>query len=474
MIPVLSTAHDSRLVRVASRYLRRHSVKKILSPISLPVLFFAAAILFGAVLLHAPFSGGQGRVSFLDALFTSTSAVCVTGLAVVDTGTAYSRTGHVILMLLIQGGGLGIMTFSTLTLYLWKKRVSMTDKIAVGQSILNNANFHLGKFLIQVFAVTFLIELCGAAMLFFSDPQGFPLFSALFHAVSAFCNAGFSLKPDNLIGWQASWSVNMTIMVLIVLGGIGFSVIIESSSFFFSRLQNKRVLWKDEWYNSLVLKTSLFLIVSGAMYLYFSEFVFYKPYLPWNQAVLASLFQSVTCRTAGFNTLNIAAMTDVSLLFMILLMFIGGAPGSCAGGIKVTTFRVLHSFIMAQIRGRHQVVIGKYAVDSESVNSALTLLFFSVAIIFFSIIALSFTEGGGLSHQQTQGRFLEILFEAVSAFGTVGLSADLTPKLSPGGKMIIICLMFIGRLGPLVLLGSVQSFGTKLLYSRPEEKLSIG
>ena len=233
-------------------------------------------------------------------------------------------------------------------------------------------------------------------------------------------------------------------------------------------------MWKDAWYNSLVLKTSLFLIAAGAVCLYVAEFIVHKPYLSPSNAVLASLFQSVTCRTAGFNTLNIAAMTDASLLFMILLMFIGGAPGSCAGGIKVTTFRVLHSFIMAQLKGRHQVLLGKYAVDSESVNSALTLLFFSVALLFFSVIALNFTEGGGLSHQQTQGRFLELLFEAVSAFGTVGLSADLTPKLSPGGKIIIICLMFIGRLGPLVLLGSVQSLGTKLLYSRPEEKLSIG
>lgn len=449
-------------------------LKKIFTPISLPVLFFAAAILLGAVLLHAPFSSGAGRVSFLDALFTSTSAVCVTGLAVVDTGTAYSRSGHVILMLLIQGGGLGIMTFSTLALYLWKKRVSLTDKIAVGQSILNNANFHLGRFLIQVFAVTLLIELCGAVLLFISAPNTFSPFYAIFHAVSAFCNAGFALHPDNFIRYQGNWPVNLTIMALIVLGGLGFSVLIESASFACARLRSSRAVWKDAWYNSLVLKTSLFLIAAGAVCLYVAEFIFHKPYLPASEAVLASLFQSVTCRTAGFNTLNIAAMTDASLLFMILLMFIGGAPGSCAGGIKVTTFRVLHSFIMAQLRGRHQVTLGKYAVDSESVNSALTLLFFSVALLFFSVIALNFTEGGGLSHQQTQGRFLELLFEAVSAFGTVGLSADLTPKLSPGGKMIIICLMFIGRLGPLVLLSSVQSFGTKLLYSRPEEKLSIG
>ncbi|WP_417908728.1 TrkH family potassium uptake protein [Candidatus Electronema sp. PJ] len=449
-------------------------VKKllILNPITLPVFSFMAAILFGGILLTAPFSG---KVSFLDALFTSTSAVCVTGLAVVDTGTAYTRTGHTIIMLLIQAGGLGIMTFSSLAIYLWKRKVSLTDKIAVGQSILNNANFHLGKFLIQVFAVTLLIELSGALILFLSDPQGFAPFSALFHAVSAFCNAGFSLHKDNLMGYKGSVPVNLVIMALIVLGGLGFSVLIGGASFLFSRvvLGRKRVL-HDAWHIGIVLRTSFFLITAGSLYIYFSEFVFYQAYLPFKEAVLSSFFQSVTCRTAGFNTLNIAAMTDASLVFMIVLMFIGGAPGSCAGGIKVTTFRVLHAFIKAQFKGRHQVVIGKYAVDDESVSSSLTLLFFSVAIVFVSVIALNFTDGGGISHNQTQGRFLEILFEAVSAFGTVGLSADLTPKLSSGGKVIIICLMFIGRLGPLLLLSSVQSFGTKLLFSRPEEKLSIG
>jgi trk system potassium uptake protein TrkH len=454
----------------------KKKLQKLLSPrpITLPVFFFMAAIFIGGVLLHAPFSGNGRQVSFLDALFTSTSAVCVTGLAVVDTGTAYTRAGHIIIMLLIQGGGLGIMTFSSLAIYLWKRRVSLTDKIAVGQSILNNANFHLGKFLVQMLLVTLGIELLGAVILFLSDQQGFAPFSALFHAVSAFCNAGFSLHKDNLIGYQGSLPVNLTIMALIVFGGLGFSVLIEGGTFLGQRLRGRRAILHDAWHIGIVVKTSLFLITAGAAFLYCSEFVFYKAYLPANEAVLSAFFQSVTCRTAGFNTLNIAAMTDASLLFMIMLMFIGGAPGSCAGGIKVTTFRVLHSFINAQARGRHQVLIGKYAVDDESVSSSLTLFFFAVAILFCSVIILNFTEGGGLPHPETHGRFLEIVFEAVSAFGTVGLSADLTPKLSSGGKIIIIGLMFIGRLGPLLLLSSVQSFGTKLLYSRPEEKLSIG
>jgi trk system potassium uptake protein TrkH len=450
------------------------NIRKIFAPISLPILCFMAAIFSGAILLNAPFSCQNKSVSFLDALFTSTSAVCVTGLAVVDTGSTYTRTGQTVILLLIQMGGLGIMSFSSLAFYLWKKKISLTDKIAVGQSLLNNASFHLGKFLVQLITVTLLIELSGALFLFFSDPQGFPPFSALFHAVSAFCNAGFSLQSDSLTRWQGSWLINGIIMLLIILGGLGFSVIIEGAAFLSAKVRRQKIILQDGWHISIVLKTSFFLIIAGAIFLYFTEFIFFKPYLPWSKAILTALFQSVTCRTAGFNTLNIAAMTDGALLFMIILMFIGGAPGSCAGGIKVTTFQVLHSFIKAQIRGRHQTVIGKYAVDKESVNNALTLVFFSVAIIFLSIIALNFTEGGGASHLRTEGRFLEILFEVVSAFGTVGLSADLTPKLSSGGKIIIICLMFIGRLGPLVLLSSVQSFGTKLLFSRPEEKISIG
>lgn len=447
----------------------KKKIRKIFAPISLPILCFMAAILSGAILLHSSFSCQGGRVSFLDALFTATSAVCVTGLAVVDTGTTYSRTGHTVILLLIQMGGLGIMSFSSLAFYLLQKKVSLTDKIAVGQSLLNNASFHLGRFLVQIAAVTLLIELSGALLLFCSDPQGFTPFSALFHAVSAFCNAGFSLNSDNLMRWQGSWCINLIFMLLIILGGLGFSVIIESAAFLLGTLRRNRMPLQDSWHIGIVLKTSLFLIAAGTIFIYFAEFVFFKPYLPQDKALLTSLFQSVTCRTAGFNTLNIAAMTDGALLFMILLMFIGGAPGSCAGGIKVTTFRVLHSFIVAQTKGRHQTVIGRYAVDKESVNSTLTLLFFSVAIIFFSVIALNFTEG-----RAAHNKSMAIFFEVVSAFGTVGLSADLTPTLSSGGKIIIICLMFIGRLGPLVLLSSVQSFGTKLLFSRPEEKLSIG
>lgn len=366
------------------------------------------------------------------------------------------------------------MTFSSLAFFLWKKRVSLTDRIAVGQNLLHDSRFHLGKFLIQLTFVILVIELSGALILHLLDPQNFTPFSALFHSISAFCNAGFSLNSDSLMRYQGNWPVNITFMLLIILGGVGFAVIVEGKAIISALLKRKIRSRQQSWHFSIVVKTSLLLSVGGGLYFYFSEFFNFRVDLPFHEALLSSLFQSVTSRTAGFNTINIADMTNASLIFMIFLMFIGGAPGSCAGGIKVTTFRVLLAFISSQIKGRSQVVIGKFAVDKESTNKSLTLLFFSSVIIFLSVILLDFTEGGYLPHTQVKGQFLEIMFEAVSAFGTVGLSTGLTPKLSPIGKTIIIFLMFIGRLGPLVLLASIQSTRKKLLYSVPEEKLSIG
>ena len=452
----------------------KFSLKQLFSPILLPILFFLVVIIGGALLLHASFSHHQQPVSYLDSLFTATSAVCVTGLAVVDTGTTFTRTGQVVVVVLIQLGGLGIMTFTSLAVYLWKKRVSLTDRIAVGQSLLHDASFHLGSFLVQIMMVVFAIEAGGAGLLYLFAPADFSPFSAVFHAVSAFCNAGFSLKSDSLVSLAGNWPVNFVIMGLIILGGLGFVVIVEGKDFLLSLVRFGRPRKRLSWHFSIVVKTSMMLVLTGAVYIYFSEFVVFKSYLKFPEAVLTSLFQSVTCRTAGFNTLDIGDMTNASLVFMIFLMLVGGAPGSCAGGVKVTTFRVLWAFIKAQILGRPQVVIDKYAVDSDTISKSLVLVFFTVVLIFVCVVLLDFSEGGGVPHAQVRGQFLELLFEAVSAFGTVGLSTGLTAKLSPFGKSIIIMLMFIGRLGPLVLLSAIQSFQTDIQFSRPEEKLSIG
>lgn len=447
-------------------------MSKLLNPLSLPIIFFIMAIVVGTTLLHSSYSSTE--LKWIDALFTATSAVCVTGLSVVDTNATFSQSGHLIILTLIQLGGLGIMTFSSLALFLVKRRVSLTDRVAVGQSLLYDPQFHLGTFLVQVFLVTVAIEVTGAALLLAFAPQDFSFFSAVFHSISAFCNAGFSLSPESLVLLQSHWPVNLVFMVLIILGGLGFAVLMEGGRIVKTLFKKGRFQVKSSWHFQIIIKATLLLIAVGWLYLFFAEFIHYRKDLPLNEALLTSLFQSVTCRTAGFNTLNISTMTNASLVFMIFLMFIGGAPGSCAGGIKVTTFCVLAGFIKSQIQGRDQVTLGRYAVDKESINKSLTLLFFSLVIIFCSVIALDFTEGGNIPHPQAKGQFLEIVFEVVSAFGTAGISTGLTTKLSPAGKIIIIVLMFIGRLGPLVLLGSMQSMRTKLLYEKPEEKLPIG
>jgi trk system potassium uptake protein TrkH len=451
-------------------------LNRILPPISLPIYFFSLVICIGTVLLHSSFSHlAIQPVSWIDALFTATSATCVTGLAVVDTGTSFSLTGLIIILGLIQVGGLGIMTFTGLFFYLLRRRVSLTDRIAIGQSILHDPSFKIGSFLKRLVLWTLIIESAGAFLIHLLDPQGFPAFSALFHAVSAFCNAGFSLQADSLIPWRGNWGINLVFMLLIIIGGIGFSVILESQMWLTAKFADptghKKIV---SWYTRVVLKTTLFLIIAGFVVLLLAESLGTHRNIPFSEKILSALFQSVTCRTAGFNTLDIYHMTNVSLLFMMILMFIGGAPGSCAGGIKVTSFRVLIAFIVAQLKGRKQVVIGKFAVTDDTLNRTLLLTVFAGLILLFTTLLLNITEGANITHPETRGLSLEIFFEAISAFGTVGLSTGLTPKLTPWGKMIITILMFVGRLGPVVFLAAIQTYQREKFYKWPDENLLIG
>lgn len=445
-----------------------------LTPVTLPVIYFLSVILIGTFLLMAPFSYVVTPPGFINALFTSTSAVCVTGLAVLDTGTEFTRTGQTVIMMLIQMGGLGIMTFTSLAIYLVTKRISFTDHMAVGQALMQDTSFHLGRFLKRIFVFTFVIEGAGAAALFLLNPDKFSPFSAVFHAVSAFCNAGFSLFSDSLMSMKGDWGINIVFMALIILGGLGFAVLLELQLIASKKLHKSKDIIRISWHTEIVLKTSAMLIIAGAVFFFFTEAGNTGSHLSLNDRVLTSLFQSVTARTAGFNTLDIGKMTNVSLLFLIMLMFIGGAPGSCAGGVKVTTFRVLLSFIGSQAKGHHQTFIGRFAVEKSTLNKAITLLFFSALLIFVSILILDFLEGGNMSHLQARGQFIELAFEAVSAFGTVGLSTGITAKLTVGGKLVIILLMYIGRLGPLVFLAVLQAMRNDTLYSKPEEILGIG
>ena len=450
-----------------------------ISPFSIPIFFFAGVILLGTVLLSLPLSSTGKPLKVIDALFTATSATCVTGLSVIDIGTQLNQFGQWVLLCLIQLGGLGIMTYTGLIFYLWTRKISLADRLAVGESLMHDPGFHLGKFLIRIVLWTFLVEILAAMCLFWIDPKGFNMFSALFHAISAYCNAGFSLNADSLTVYRSNWLINLVFILLIVLGGIGFSVMMEIIAGMFDRLsflhKKRRSVKRMSSYSQLVLQTTLLLIIGGTVAIYLSEFVgYHHRHFNIGTALISSLFQSVTCRTAGFNTLPISDLTNVTLIIMTGLMIIGGAPGSCAGGIKVTTFRILIAHAWSQFIGREQTVVGHTAVDRTSLNRALILTFFASAIIALAVLALNITEGGDIPHPQTRDLFFDIFFEVVSAFGTVGLSTGLTTSLTVSGKAIISAVMFIGRLGPIVFIAAIQGYQKHEHFRWSEKSILVG
>lgn len=417
------------------------------------------------------------ELSLLDSVFTATSAVCVTGLAVVDTGTFFSRTGQSVILALIQLGGLGIMTYASLVIYLLGKKVSASDRIAVSQTLIHDPSFNIGQFIVGVVSAVLSIEAVGALLLYCMDPIGFYPFSAIFHSISAFCNAGFSLYADSLTAWRDHMGINAVFMALIIMGGLGFYVMTElwrKLCNVLRRNKGKIAAHALTWHTRIVLETSLFLIIAGTAVIYLTEN--FRAHVGHGDGIseLTALFQSVTCRTAGFNSVDISGMTNISLLLMIGLMLIGGSPGSCAGGLKTTTFRTWFGFIVSKIKGHSQVRVGWYALTEESVNRALTLLTIASVILGTAIILLSVTEGSYLPHTQSRGHFIEITFEAVSAFATVGLSTGVTPDLSGPGKAIIIALMFVGRLGPVWLLTAINSWQSEPRYRIPEDDLPLG
>jgi len=446
-------------------------------PLLFPIIFFGLTILAGGALLCLPICLRAGHVlSWTDALFTACSATCVTGLVVVDTGTVFSSFGQGVILALIQIGGLGIMSLASLALYLFRQRVTLTDRIAVGQNLLQDSSFHLGRFLLKIVVGTFVIELAGAFLLQLTTRGAMSLPSAIFHSVSAFCNAGFALYGDSLTRWADSVPVNLVIIGLIVLGGIGFFVMTDVVDWVVHRIgPGRRGPHKFlSWYSRVVVKTTIYLIVGGTLAIFIGQWWGQPHQLSLGHVLLTGLFQSVSCRTAGFNTVDIGGLTDVTLLFMMALMFIGAAPGSCAGGIKVTTFRIVLAFLHAELLGRDQAVVGKIAASREAVRKALSLAAFSVLLVCGAIIVLSISERWGLPRTQIQPTLLAISFEVVSAFATAGLSMGLTPHLSLVGKYVIITLMFIGRLGPLVFVGVLSTLNRRVAYSRPDSDLLIG
>ncbi|MBL8878250.1 MAG: hypothetical protein JNG88_03940 [Phycisphaerales bacterium] len=439
-------------------------------PELLLVLTFAGLIFSGAMLLKLP-QAEKSPVRFIDALFTSTSAVCVTGLTTVDTEQTWTRSGHAVIMVLIQLGGLGVMTFTALAATILNRPVSFNASLALHDAFFDSdARAELGKSLRKIVGITLAIELIGAVVIYVGlttheNPRG-DWFDALFLAVSAFCNAGFSPYSENLVGVRGSLPVVWAIMLLITLGGIGYTVLIEATSRlrrFLFRMRQQTVLWS--LHTRVVVAFSAVLVFGGAAGVYFAGLGPEK--LNLGPRVLHALFQSVTARTAGFNTIDIAAMPVSSLMVIILLMFIGGSPGSTAGGIKTTAAAVWGKSVNARLQGASEVNMFRRRVPDDLVRRAELVVAMALIWNAVGVFMLAITEAGRGTP------FERLVFEQISAFCTVGLSANVTMTLSDAGKLWIIMSMFVGRLGTLTIMFFVVR-PNRVRYQLPQERLMIG
>jgi trk system potassium uptake protein TrkH len=433
---------------------------------------FAGVIGAGTGLLLLPWSQTAGEVGWVDALFTSASAVCVTGLVVVDTGTAFSFFGQVVILFLIQIGGLGIMTFAALAYLVLGRRLSLASQAALHDTFFQrDLGIEFKKRFFQILLITGSIEFLGACCIFLAlltrgTPFPEAVFSSVFHAVSAFCNAGFSIYRDNLVSLRDSPTIMAAIMSLIVLGGLGHMVLHEVLGSFTRRLLRREGSSHPRRltvHSRVVLRVTLGLIVGGTLGLLFLGLTKDEP--TWGLKVSSALFQSVTARTAGFNTVDIGILPVSSLLLITLLMFIGGSPGSCAGGVKTTALAISLAEMRAKLRGEEDVVMMERRVPAPVVARTMVLIRLAILWNLFGLFFLLCTEPGRTFH--------ELLFEQISAFGTVGLSTGITDKLSSAGKLWITSTMYLGRVGPLTIaLGLLPTRPVRVKY--PEARILIG
>jgi trk system potassium uptake protein TrkH len=444
----------------------------LLSPTRIFVLSFTGVIVTGGVLLWLPFSGAGNATRFVDALFTSTSAVCVTGLVVLDTGKDFSTAGQVITLILIQIGGLGIITFSTVFFVLMGRGISFKGRDIVQSTFLHTPRRDFLAIARAVLLLTFMTEAGGAILLFIRFAQDYPagaaLYQSVFHAVSAFNNAGFSLFSDNLVGYQGDLIVNLAIMGLIVHGGIGFIVQYEV----LSRLRG--VQKRLSVHTKIVLITTTVLIAGGALLFYLFERNQILKEVPALTKILSSLFQSVTPRTAGFNTVDIGALTNPTIVLMILLMFIGASPGSTGGGVKTTSAALLVMMIWNRRKGHEDVNLFNRTIPKEIIGRTISIIFASAFSVSIITSVLLIFETGTLSIAESRHFFVEYLFETVSAFGTVGLSMNVTPKLNDIQKYALILMMFAGRVGPLTLAFSFSRAVSRRGTVFAEEGVMVG
>ncbi|PIS35975.1 MAG: hypothetical protein CO150_03705 [Nitrospirae bacterium CG_4_9_14_3_um_filter_53_35] len=438
---------------------------------------FVLTILAGGIFLHAPFSLREGHISIIDALFTATSAVCVTGLSVVDIGTRFNTTGQMILLLMIQLGGLGIMTYTTVVMLLLGKKLSFRGKEAIQGTLSYKLGQGLLSLIKNVFLVTILFEGIGLIFLFIRWSFFFPpreaLYNALFHSVSAFCNAGLSLFSRSLMDFRDDPWINAVMVLLIISGGLGFVVVQDIRQYINNRLTRKKRA-RLSLHSRIVLVTTSSLVLSGLVIFLMLEWRHALSGVPFGEKILISLFQSVTPRTAGFNTMDYNLLTNGTLLFTIFFMFIGASPGSTGGGIKTTSFAVLLAMALAKWKNRSETFIFGRTVPAGAVSRTISIFLASILLVILSTLALMITDAGDIPVTESRGLFIQYLFETVSAFGTVGLSTGVTPSLSVPGKLILMVLMFVGRLGPITIALAITSEKRDEGFTYPEENIMVG
>lgn len=401
---------------------------------------FMLLISMGTLLLMLPFASSDGNgASFIDALFTATSASCVTGLIVRNTAVGWSVFGKFVIISLIQIGGLGTMTIIALVSVLLGKKIGLRERMFIREQLNTNTLSGMVRLIEFVIRFTFVVEGIGALLLSLRLVPAYGLFKgvvfSVFHAISAFCNAGFDLFGNSMIPFQGDYLVTLTIAALIILGGLGFIVYVELWQF----RQSKHL----SSHTKLVLSTTAMLLLGGMVLIYFFEFR--NPAtlgaLPEQQKWLAAFFQSTTFRTAGFNSVEMGSMNDITVFFAILLMFIGGSPGSTAGGLKTTTFAITMAAAFTTLKGTRDTELFKRRVSETTIRKIFALFVIAICLVFFVASCIVFFE-------HNKFVFVDILFETVSAFGTVGVTRGITADLSPLSKLFITFTMYLGRVGP--------------------------
>lgn len=433
---------------------------------SLIISSYLLTIFIGTAVLMLPFSTTHGAINPEDALFTAASAVTVTGLIVKNTATDFTPFGQLVILILLQIGGLGFMTFSTFYILLMGKSFSLTDKTIIENEFTPGSYKNVKDLLKKIVILTFGIELAGALVLYlqFTRLHGaHRVFASIFHSISAFCNAGFSIFNNSFEDYIYHWGINLTLMVLIICGGIGFLVLNEIGLFI--RRKIKRFS-KFSLHTKLVLISTAVLIFSGFLIILTQEIVNRKNHFFFGVKILSSLFQAVTTRTAGFNTINLNYLSYGSIFIITVLMFIGASPGSTGGGIKTTSASVVFAYFHSRLRGKEKIDIFYRNIPAKTVEKAFIVIIIHFLLIgFFFLLLLTF---------ESEFEMRQLLFETVSAFGTVGLSMGITPELSTLSKLIVSLTMFIGRIGPLTLLIALSKKESRAVFKYPEEHIMIG